>query len=30
MVDEVTGGRRNRAFRYTPYLYLFSELDVDQ
>jgi len=29
MVDEITGGRRNRVFRYTPYLHLFSEPDVD-
>lgn len=29
MVEEITGGRRNRVFRYTPYLRLFSEPDVD-
>jgi Fic family protein len=29
MVDEVTGGRRNRVFRYSPYLLLFSEPDAD-
>ncbi len=29
MVVEVTGGRRNRVFRYTPYLDLFSEPDVE-
>lgn len=28
MVDEITGGRRNRVFRYTPYLVLFSEPDA--
>lgn len=25
LVDEITGGRRNRVFRYTPYLTLFSD-----
>jgi Fic family protein len=25
LVDEVTGGRRNRVFRYTPYLSLFAD-----
>ena len=25
IVDEITGGRRNRVFRYTPYLALFTE-----
>jgi len=29
MIDEITGGRRNRVFRYTPYLHLFSEPDAD-
>jgi len=29
VVEEITGGRRNRVFRYTPYLRLFSEADVD-
>ena len=29
IVDEITGGRRNRVFRYTPYLQLFSEPDAD-
>lgn len=29
MVDEITGGRRNRVFRYRSYLDLFSEPDVD-
>lgn len=27
IVEEITGGRRNRVFRYTPYLALFSEPD---
>lgn len=30
MVDEITGGRRNRVFRYTPYLSLFSEPESDE
>ena len=29
IVDEITGGRRNRVFRYTPYLRLFREPDAD-
>ena len=29
VIDEVTGGRRNRVFRYSPYLALFSEPVLD-
>lgn len=28
VVDEITGGRRNRVFRYEPYLGLFADPDV--
>ena len=29
LVDEITGGRRNRIFRYSPYLHLFSEPETE-
>lgn len=30
IVEEITGGRRNRVFRYRPYLDLFSEPETDE
>jgi len=30
LLEEITGGRRNRRYRYTPYLDLFAEDDRER